>query len=274
MARLRKLLSRPPSVWNWSTLLRLLEHYPQGHQRTLAQEYALNHLKNWPDSFRELHELNPQHPGWPLATSIRLHECELSDEGFVQLQKASHLTTVTLVEGSLAALDILRGLPHLRHLRCLRLVNAWDEEADLLNFETFRDFPPLLSLELHSDIAVHSLTGLESLASLRQLHLHNLASVESLQPLSALRHVQTLSLGHADEVQDWSPLSTLPVLTSLSLQGLHGHWSEMTGWSALPGLQELSLCRCAALDASGLETLPSLSSVTIRHCPLLEAKEG
>ena len=69
LAILRTLLSRSPSLRIWNQLLRLISNASEQEQGLLV-EYALEHLKVWPDELRVLDYVDDSQRIWPLLRKL------------------------------------------------------------------------------------------------------------------------------------------------------------------------------------------------------------
>ena len=146
---------------------------------------------------------------------------------------------------SLAELETLAGLEHVRGLRALTLGCS----------KTLTDLGPLAGL-----------------TALEKLSLDWFEKVEDLSPLASLRSLKRLAVGDA-RVRDLSPLATLTELTHLELSG--NPLTSVEPLARLPNLQYLSVDHCYDLESiRPLASCTKLVSLDVEDCDRLRGPKN
>ena len=154
-AKLREILASEPSGENWTQLLRLFRLCDKGIDKTLAIEYAKEHLKGWPTHIcsMEVPTRGYEEPLWPLvkqcSTSAILSDLQwflFTGGDFSDIEVLS-ITTAHWDDGHEAAafLRLLADAPSIHNLKELDLSSSGLWRADQIDF--LAELPSLKRLE-------------------------------------------------------------------------------------------------------------------------------
>jgi hypothetical protein len=167
-------------------------------------------------------------------------------------------------------------LPHMSHLRGIRLTGEFGESMELMALKTLT---ALRTLELHGRWHMEALPSLEALVALETLDLSGCELLQQIPPLDSLTALQTLKLGFLQKLQN------LPCLRNLTaLQTLQGDFMYVQEWPALDtltNLQTLDLGGCQQVqqfpDLHNLTNLQSLRfsmHLRLQELPCLDTFEN
>ena len=153
--------------------------------------------------------------------------------------------------------DDLRYLAALPNLELVYL-----ENNEITDIAFLAQLPELKSLSL----AGTEVTDVSVLANLTELHSLNLSGtdIEDISSLKGLTNLETLSLG--GKVSDLTALENMKNLQHLGIYD--AEISDISSLQSLPHLQSLHLGGTTVYDASALETMTGIESLTINQLDL------
>lgn len=199
---------------------------------------------------------------WPdQLTSIGFSRCSGIDIGWISRFKS--LNTLTIAEcRDLTNLEVLRALPHLRHLTIIG--------SDIADMSPVRHLTSLNKLQLIDCKNLSDLGPVGRLKELKNLDIAFAGQLADIAGLESLTNLETLSIvGPHKSLTDFQPLTKLSGILEIELAGL-SNLSELPNLGGSGKIKKLLIADCDTLETTeSLTSCSSIEEVQIYNCRAL-----